>query len=56
MIGSALTLLLAALLCGVIGFAGLLGSASGFAQLAFWIFLALFAVALGLGGLRRPAY
>ncbi|QDU68724.1 DUF1328 domain-containing protein [Engelhardtia mirabilis] len=56
MIGSALTLFVAALLSGLIGYLDLIGSASVFAQMAFWVFLALFAVALGVGGLRRPAY
>ena len=52
MLGWALLFLIFALIAAAFGFSGIAGTAAGFAQALFVLFLVLFAVSLLLG--RRP--
>ena len=46
MLGWALTFLVVAIIAGVLGFGGIAAASSGLAQILFFIFIALFVIAL----------
>ncbi len=52
MLGWALTFLVVALIAGVLGFTAIAGTAIGIAEIAFYVFLALFVVSLIMNFLR----
>ncbi|HLH95595.1 MAG TPA: DUF1328 domain-containing protein [Xanthobacteraceae bacterium] len=52
MLNLVITLLIIALIAGVLGFGGIAGAAVGFAKIIFFIALVLFLVSLLFGGLR----
>lgn len=52
MLGLSITLLVIALIAGLLGFTSVAGAAIGFAKIVFVIFLALFLVSLVFGGRR----
>jgi len=54
MLGWALLFLIIALIAAAFGFTGIAASATGIAKVLFYIFLALFLVALVTGAVRRP--
>jgi uncharacterized membrane protein YtjA (UPF0391 family) len=47
-----ITLLIIALIAGLLGFGGIAGTAVGFAKIIFFIALVLFVVSLIFGGMR----
>jgi len=52
MLGLAVTLLIVALVAGILGFGGIAGAAVGMAKLVFFIAIVLFLVSLIFGGFR----
>jgi len=52
MLGLSITLLVIALIAGLLGFTSIAGAAVGFAKIVFVIFLVLFLVSLVFGGRR----
>jgi len=50
MLGLAVTLLIVALVAGILGFGGIAGAAVGMAKLVFFIAIVLFLVSLIFGG------
>jgi uncharacterized membrane protein YtjA (UPF0391 family) len=52
MLGLVVTLLIIALIAGILGFGGIAGAAVGFAQIIFLVALMLLVVSLLFGGLR----
>ena len=52
MLGLAVTLLIVALIAGILGFGGIAGAAVGMAKLVFFIAIVLFLVSLIFGGFR----
>ncbi len=55
MLGWALTFLVIALIAGVFGFGGIASASAGIAQILFFIFIALFVVAMIVRALKgRP--
>ena len=52
MLNLVITLLIIALIAGVLGFGGIAGTAIGFAKIIFFIALILFLVSLVFGGFR----
>jgi len=52
MLGLSITLLVIALIAGLLGFTTIAGAAIGFAKIVFVIFLVLFLVSLVFGGRR----
>jgi uncharacterized membrane protein YtjA (UPF0391 family) len=52
MLGLSITLLVIALIAGLLGFTTIAGAAVGFAKIVFVIFLVLFLVSLVFGGRR----
>ena len=53
MLGWALTFLIVAIIAGVLGFGGVAIASVMLAKIVFFVFLALFAVSLAAGVLRR---
>ncbi len=52
MLNLVITLLIIALVAGVLGFGGLAGTAVGLAKIVFFVALVLFLISLLFGGLR----
>jgi uncharacterized membrane protein YtjA (UPF0391 family) len=52
MLGLVVTLLIIALIAGILGFGGIAGTAVGFAKLVFLMAIILFLVSLVFGGYR----
>lgn len=51
----ALVFLVIALVAALFGFGNIAASATGIAQILFFVFLVLFVISLIAGGLRRPS-
>jgi uncharacterized membrane protein YtjA (UPF0391 family) len=52
MLGFVVTLLITALIAGVLGFGGIAGAAVGIAKIVFFVALVLFLISLLFGGFR----
>ena len=52
MLGLVVTLLIIALIAGILGFGGIAGTAVGMAKIVFFIALVLFLISLIFGGFR----
>jgi uncharacterized membrane protein YtjA (UPF0391 family) len=52
MLNLVITLLVIALIAGILGFGGIAGAAVGFAKIIFFVALVLFLISLVFGGVR----